>query len=439
MVKGQRGRRMAQGRRPGLRVATAVRTQIAIEMICLDDLLPPGHRARQVWGYVETCDLSPLYEVIRAVVGEAGRPPIDPAILMALWLYATLEGVGSARLLERSCKSDLAYRWICGGVGVNYHTLADFRITCGAVLDGLLTRSMAALAAAGVVELDCLAVDGVRVRAAAGASSFRRRPRLLALHDLAEQKVATLRAELERDPAAAAGRAQARRLREAEAREARLKAAVEAAEEIARERQREAERQRRRQPRAGRSEPRASTTDSEARIMKMADGGFRPADNAQFTTDPKSGCILAVAVTNCSSDRGQLTPAVDGVAERYGRVPRRVLADGGYDGKDDIDALYERSIEVFCPIPGSHDKPVPVAAKRSEGPGVLAWRERMSLEENYGIYRQRFSCERPHADMRNRGLQRLLVCGLAKAKSVILWYAYAYNFLQIRRLAPRRA
>jgi transposase len=429
---------MAEGRRAGLRVSGPVRTQASWDMVCLDDLLAADHRARQVWGYVESCDLSVLYERIRTVEGDAGRPPIDPAILMALWLYATLEGVGSARLLERLCERDLAYRWICGGVGVNHHTLSDFRVEAGAVLDGLLTRSMAALVAAGIVGLECLAVDGVRVRAAAGTSSFRSVARLNELHDMAEKKVAALLAELEADPAAASKRASERGLREAEAHKARIAAAQKAAEAIDRERQRDAEQQRRKTPKKGKS-IRASTTDAEARIIRMADGGYRPAYNIQFKTDQRSGCVVGVEITNKASDRGQLGPAVDEIEKRYGTKPSRVLADGGYDGKDDVEALYRRDIEVYCPVPGSKGERVPAQAKRGEGPGVIAWRERMSEEASFAIYRQRFACERPHADMRNRGLQRFLVRGFEKVKAVTLWYATAYNFLQIRRLAPQMA
>src|ERR1700761_4748897 len=176
---------MATGIRTGQRLWRAQRDQMSWDMICLDDLLSADHRARQVWAYVEGCDLSVLYEKIRAVEGGVGRAAIDPAILMALWLYATLEGVGSARLLDRLCARDAAYRWICGGVGMNHHTLSDFRVEAGAVLDDLLTRSMAGLAQAGIVDLSCLGVDGVRVRASAGASSFRRQPRLVELYDLA--------------------------------------------------------------------------------------------------------------------------------------------------------------------------------------------------------------------------------------------------------------
>jgi hypothetical protein len=357
---------------------------------------------------------------------------------MALWLYATLEGIGSARLLDRLCQSDMAYRWLCGGVGVNYHTLADFRVEAGAVLDGLLTRSMAALVSAGIVSLECFAVDSVRIRAAAGKSSFRSASRLKQLHELAERKVAALAAELHDDPAAATKRKKERELREAEARKGRIEAAQRAADTIAAERQRDAEQQRRRKPKKNR-EPRASTTDGETRIIRMADGAFSPGYSVLVKTDPKTGCVVGLDVSNKASDRGQLLPALDEIEKRYGITPKRALADSGFDGKPDVEALFCRQVEVFCPVPGSQGKPVPAKVQRGEGPGVIAWRDRMSREENFAIYRRRFQCERPHADMRNRGLYRFMVRGIKKAKAVALWYVTAYNFLQIQRLAPQIA
>jgi len=165
-------------------------------------------------------------------------------------LYATLEGVGSARLLERLCERDLAYRWICGGVGVNHHSLSDFRVAAGPMLDDILTRSMASLVAAKVVGLDCLAVDGVRVRASAGASSFRSAERLVELEDAARRKVARLREELQSDPGAATKRSQARAAQEAQARLARLEEARKAAKAIEEERQRVAEKERRKAKKA---------------------------------------------------------------------------------------------------------------------------------------------------------------------------------------------
>ena len=450
---------MASGSRSGQRIWRAQRDQVSWDMICLDDLLSADHRARQVWAYVEGCDLSVLYEKIRAVEGGVGRAPVDPAIVMALWLYATLEGVGSARLLDRLCASDAAYRWICGGVGMNYHTLSDFRVEAGAVLDDLLTRSMAGLAQAGIVDLSCLGVDGVRVRASAGASSFRSQSRLGQLHDLARQRVAELKAELESDPAGHARRKVERNLREAEERGKRIEAAQKAAAAIEAERAEEAVKQRRRKPKNGKP-PRGSTSDAQARVMVMADGGYRPAYNLQFKTDLANGFVVGIEVTNRASDSGQLEAAVEEIERRYQVQPKRLLADGGYGNKDDIDTLYGKGIEVFCPLrskgkpvpaePVSADpvpgeaapaEPVPAEAKAKckEKPGVVAWHERMGQEESATIYARRITCERPHADVRNRGLYRFLVRGVEKVKAVALWYVTAYNFLQIQRLKPQMA
>lgn len=429
---------MEQEHRSGLRLGRAERTQVGFDMMCLDDLLSSDHLARQVWAYVQRCDLSFFYGRIEAVEGEPGRPAIDPAILMALWLYATLEGVGSARLLDRLCKHHAAYRWLCGGVCVNYHTLADFRTDAVDVLDAWLTQSVVGLAAVGVVELQCLEVDGVRVRAGAGTSSFRRKPGLAELQAKAKQKIDSLRAELQSDPAASANRSRQRELQQAEERKSRIEAAQRTAEAIAEEKKKQAKKQRRK-PSKDDDTTRASTTDAEARIMRMADGGYRPAFNVQVKTDPKSQCVIGIEVTNKGSDRGQLCAAVDEIRMRYGRTPEQMLADGGYDGKDDVEALHKDGIEVFAPVPGSKGKKVRAEIKPKEGPGVIAWRKRMSTDEGFAIYKKRFACERPHADMRNRGLQRFLVRGLKKAKAVVLWHVHAYNFIQTRRLAPQLA
>ena len=109
------------------RVQRPERNQIEWRPMALDALLPEDHRARVVWAYVESLDLSPLYAKIRAVEGKAGRDAVAPQILMALWIFATLEAVSSARQVARLCERDLAYLWICGGVGVNPHLLSDFR------------------------------------------------------------------------------------------------------------------------------------------------------------------------------------------------------------------------------------------------------------------------------------------------------------------------
>lgn len=422
----------------GPRILRPERRQVCWDMVDLDSQLPEDHLARVVWAYVETIDVCALERDIKARAGVPGRPTPDRRLYLALWLYATLDDVGSARELDRLCGMHAAYRWLCGGVPVNYHDLADFRVEAGEFLDELLSKSIAALAAEGLVKLDCLAVDSVRVRASAGSSSFRSKQRLADLQEAARERVEALRAEIAADPAAGSRRKRARQVRAAEERAAAIAKAKAAAEEIEAERAREAERQRRKKAKG--KEPRASTSDPEARIMKMSDGGFRPALSFQVKTDPASGLVIGLAVTNCASDRGQLTPAVAEIERRYAKRPKRILADGGFDGKDDIEHLYgpeAGGIEVFCPITGSKGKPAPVVPKPGEGPGVIAWRERMSSQAGFAIYRQRFATERPHADMRNRGFTRLLVRGLRKALAVGHWYVLAYNFMHRRFLAGK--
>jgi transposase len=404
-------------------------------MMRLDDCLPEDHRAREVWDYVAGLDLSRLYDAIGSVEGGAGRPALDPAMLMSLWLYAVLEGIGSARQLAQLCDRDIVYRWLMGGEQVSHKTLSDFRVKAGPVLDDLLSRSVAALVSAEVIELDSLAVDGMRLRASAGADSFRSKQGLAELDRLAREKVAKLREELESDPGASDRRTRARRQRAAEERKRKIEAAQQAEAEIEAQRAKEAEEQRRKQP-ANKRAPRASTTDADARIMKMADGGFRPAYNVRLVTDVESQLVVGVSVGNNSSDRGQIGPAVAEVEARYGQRPQEMLVDGGFDGKKDIEALGTSdrgAVAVYCPWPDTKaGEPRPLTDK--DGPGVRAWYERMVSEEGKKRYARRFATERPHADMRNRGLARVLVRGFDRVRSVVLWYVHAHNFLTISRL-----
>ena len=184
------------------RVLEANRMQVCLRPSDLESLLPAEHPARTLWACVERLDLTPFYAPIAAVEGAAGRPAIDPKILLTLWLYATSEGVGSARELARLCEAHDAYRWICGGVSVNYHTLSDFRVAHQAALDALLTETLAVLLKEGLITLTRVAQDGTRVRASAGAASFRREPSLRRC--LAEAEAQVRRCAAEPDSAGAA-------------------------------------------------------------------------------------------------------------------------------------------------------------------------------------------------------------------------------------------
>jgi len=419
----------AQPPRIGLkRLRHAVRDQIEFQQCSLDELLPEEHEARIVWGYVCGLDLSALYEPIQAVERGPGQAPADPRILMTLWLYATLRGVGSARELDRLCQAHVAYRWICGGVSMNYHTLSDFRTRHVELLDRLLTESVASLMTEGLVTLDRVAQDGMRVRASAGAASFRRQPTLEAALAEAEEQVARLRKELEADPAATKTRQKAARKRAAEERSQRIRAALEQLPQIAAGKKAKE-----------RENARASTTDADSRVMKMGDGGFRPAFNVELATATASQIITGADVTNSGGDQGQLAPMVEQHHQRYDQVPGEALVDGGFVKREDIEHVEQGGTTVYAPVQKPKDpERDPHKPRPDDTPAVAQWRQRMATDEAKVIYRERAAtAECVNALARNRGLQRFLVRGLRKVKAVVLWYVLAHNLM--RAVALRAA
>jgi transposase len=430
------------------RLRTAERRQVEWRPVSLEELVADDHRVRAVWGFVEGMDLSALLGPIKSIEGRPGHPAADPRILLALWLFATIEGVASARQVARLCGEHIAYRWLCGGVGVNAKTLADFRVGHGAALDDLLIDSFAGLVTAGVASLDRVAQDGVRVRASAGASSFRRHSTLEDCREEAAQAVRRLQEEASRDPGAASRREAAARLRAACDRERRVEKALTLTRELhnqqkerVRRREERAFREKQKRAAAGESEPekeqtrekepRASTTDPEARVMKMADGGFRPAYNVQFASDTQSGAVAGVCVDNNGSDMGKMAPMNDVLAADYGARPRQHLADGGYAKFDDIEALENAGVEVYAPIPAPRDKNRDrYAPQPDDAPAIAAWRERMGSQAAKDIYKERAAtAECTNAQARNRGLRQFLVRGARKAKSIALLHGLTHNMV----------
>ena len=314
---------------PRLRLAR--RDQMTFRCESLDQLLPPDHMVRTVWAFTLHLDLTPLYATIKAVEGHAGNTPIDPRILFALWLYATLDGVGSARELERLTTSHLAYQWLCGDVSVNYHTLADFRVAHPDWLDGQLTDTVAVLLQQGLVTLQHVAQDGMKVL---------RRRRGRHLPPTAHPRTLPPRSrgssrKLSRQPERVTPRCHgvSRPPRERATREKaeRLQAALDHLPAV--HASREAFKK------GTGDKARVSTTDPEARTMKMPDGGFRPAYNVQFATDVASGLVVDAMVVNRGTDNGLMGPCVERIGQRYGRAPQAMLVDAGFGSLADIDRL----------------------------------------------------------------------------------------------------
>ncbi len=409
---------------------------MALLPICVDELLPPQHQARTLWALVEGLDLSGFQEDLKARGSEPGRAATDPKILVALWLWAATQGVGSARELDRLCQEQGAYRWLCGGVSLNYHTLSDFRVGHQAALDHLFTQVLAILLHAGVVRVRRISQDGTRIRASAGASSYRRKATLEEQLAVARQQVEALKRQAAA-PVAQEGtaRQQAAQARAARERVARVEQALKLLPELEAIKARQGQKQGPVQP------ARVSTTDPQARVMKMPDGGFRPAFNVQLAQDTASRAIVGVAVNNSGSDQGADQPMRQQIAARQqnaaptGAPVQEHLVDGGYAKHEAVERAAAEGVTLYTPVMQKKRKDGqsidPYAPRPGDSPEIVAWRQRMASAAGQEIYKLRAATsETCNADLKcHRGLLPFRVRGLPKVLAVTLWSALAYNLL----------
>lgn len=416
------------------RLSSPIRNQVEMIMRTLDDLLPQEHLARDIWKYVEGLDLSLVLGKIQSVVGNAGRPAIDPKILLAIWLFATAKGIGSARLIEEYCYEHIAFQWLCGGVSVNYHSISDFRSDHGEQLDDLLTQSVAILAYSGSISLEKVSQDGMRVRANAGSSTFKREETLENYLILAQFLVQDIKEEAEKNPGACKSREAAAQERAATERVERIKRALIELKEVQKEKTESKKRDNNKKIKQEVLEKvRASTTDPEARVMKMACGGFRPAYNVQFATTNVGKAIIGVDVSKKGTDYDQTLKMIDQVDARLGVVPDKWLQDAGYENQAELNKVGEKykDCKIYMPVrvtKKNEDNPHKRSPKDSE---VSAeWRERMGTDEAKEIYKERGeTAEFVNAQSRNKGLQQFFVRGVEKVTCVAILYAIFQNMV----------
>lgn len=413
--------------KPRLRVPQ--RNQVEMVWKSLDELLEPDHQARVIWTAVCRLDLSRWLAEIKAVEGNVGRNATDPRLLVALSVYATLDGVGSAREVARLCTKHLAYQWLCGGVSVNYHMLADFDSQHGEKWDALLTQIVGTLMAENLVTMQRVAQDGMKVRANAGKASFRRNATLERCLEEAREQVDALKVQAGESPNEPQQRASAARKRAAEERERRVVEAIRNCEALQQQREESAKK-------SGREvkEARASTTDPEARVMQFSDGGYRPGYNVQFSTETKSGVIVGVDVTNAGNDQDELPPMLDQLHERYGARPDEALVDGGFASRESIESATEQGTTVFAPLKDEQKQldagKDPYAEKKGDSEAMASFRARMKNPASKLLYRLRCqTAEWVNAVCRNWGLWQMPVRGQAKCRAVATLYAITHDLL----------
>jgi transposase len=423
-----------------IRINRADRRQPTFEMVDLDALVPHDHRVRDVWAFVISLDLTEFYARIKARGSAPGRPPTDAAILLALWLYATLEGIGSARLLSRRCEYDVIYRWICGGVGVNHNILAEFRVDNGSFLDRLMTNTLTALIEEGLICLDEVMIDGTKVRASASRTSMRRKPRMEEIKTEVAARLATLKREIEDDPSVAENRQKRRQLAIVEERAKRVGAALKKYDE----REKALSERAKKHSKTPAEAPRVSLSDPDARSMRMADGAKRPCYNVQVAT--ANGFVVAIDPTERCNDIGLAPNIVKEVEKRCTASPDRLLADNGsMTQKDIVDfARTHPGMAVYSPPKTRAPSATAKSRQRydrnmAKQPDCLKqWRARMESEQGQEVYSRRGMTEHSHARMKNRGFECMPVRGVTKVRSVCQLYAITHNMsLAFHRRAPK--
>jgi len=415
----------------GVRVIGPDRAQLRWEMVDLDSQLPDDHRARLVWAFVQGLDLGEFYDRIKARDEVAGRPATDPQVVLAVWLYATMEGIGSARAIDRLCQQHAAYRWLCGGAPINHDLLATFRRENAATLDRLLSQSLTGLIAEKLITLEELTIDGTKVRARAGRGSMSKRKRLENIEKVVAERVAELKGELDKDPAEPERQRKRRALQAAEERVRRIERAHQKLAELVQEQAARAKRHAKEEAEKG--APKVSVSDPEARVMRLADGAVAPAWNVQVATT--NGFIVAIDPTDRRNDGGLAPGLVEKIVERCGRVPQRLLADTTAMTQEDIvklDAHYPQ-MTVYSPPPPERTEVTAETLRkrrwrrRREPAAVQAWRTRMASEDGQQTYRRRKLTERAHGIIKNRGMSRFLVHGRDKVRAICLLQALALN------------
>ena len=483
--------------RPRLQVIN--RRQLLWRAVDVEQLIGPDHPARAIWELMGQRDLTAFYEPIEAVDGVAGRPARDPRLLLSLWIYAYMDGIPSAREMARQCDFNPAYQWLTAATTVSAHTLSDFRTQHGEALKDLATQLLGLLAEEQMVDLQQVTQDGTKVRASAGADTFRRQGSLERHLQEARQRIE----ELDRSDGEEVSclRQQARQ-RAAQERLSRLEKA-----------QRELRKIQQGRPAEEKPEARVSLTDPEARIMKQNDGGYAPSYNVQLTTDAKQTVIVSVEVTQEGGDAEQLQPAMERLQQETGRVPQQALADGGYTNRRNIVAMARAGIDLIGPplegqvqkqtlyqIRGVAPEYRPEAfafdaganqytcpegkilryktrqaltgqtkytyaadqqdcgacaqkprccptskqgrllVRAEDGPEVAAFRAKMETEEAKSLYRKRGAvAEFPNLVIKERfGLRQFSVRGLQKVGVEALWVCLTFNVQQWIRLCWQR-
>jgi transposase len=345
------------------------RQQLLLRSVDVEKLVEEDHAVRAIWDLVDRADLESFYEKIEAVEGEAGCSAWDPRVLISLWIYAYSRAVSSAREISRGLGYDPAYQWLTGLEVINHHTLSDFRVQHGFALEELFVQVLGVLSHEGLLTLERVMHDGVKIEAGVSDKSFRRQETLERHLETARQGVEEMKEADGEEVRERVAKARERAVRE---RKERLEVALRELQQM----------------QAVQSDPekrqkaRVSTTDPEARIMQQPGGGFAPGYNVQISTDAKATVIVGMGVSQAANDTAELIPAVERIEANLGQVPQQVVVDGSFINHQNLVGMESREVEVIGPVPDHSSQTVAALQKRGVAPEFFPQAFRYDAERN---------------------------------------------------------
>ena len=313
-----------------------IRDQIVSKKTCLDDLLPIRHTARIIWDFVATIDHTIFESRIKSHIGGAGRPAIDPRILMTLWLYAYSEGIASGRKLNDLVLENDVYRWIAGDVSVNYHSIDDFRSKNAEQFDEVSAQLLGILQKEGFLKLKRVGVDGVKIKSKTKKTSFRKKEKLDKYIKEAKKHIKEIQ-KTNINEEAVNERKKAARERAARERVEKLVSAKDEFEKL----------------QAGKKGSRkddvkVSITEPEARNMRFGNhGGFAGAYNVQVASDLDSGVMVGHVPTQDHNDAGGLMHILPEIRKNMGRLPEELVTDAQYTNSNHLDYADKNGVTLY--------------------------------------------------------------------------------------------
>ena len=390
-----------QNKIKGLKVRKPERAQVQFVSTSLDDLIDESHLARKIWHFVESLNTTVLFSGLKTQEGKAGQRAIDRQVLLALWLYALISGITSGREIARRIESDNPFKWIAGGLHINYHTIDDFRSTNKDSFGDLMVQMIASMISADVISGETIAVDGMKISAKAKGSRFHRKKTIEEYLAQAEAYLKQLEEssmeELNRKKKAAKERATKERV-------TKCKKALATFEEL--------------KDKSGKA--RVSITESEARVMKGSNGaGHKPSYNVQVSTDVDSFIITGIEVTQDYNDSHGIEKVLPEIEKNLGKPPKSMITDAGYPTFNNMALLDEKGIEYYSQVDkkkrGRKDSPVTFFRENSKfdkhtGILVCPANQEFKLKPykapdgfiDYKFYRNKKTCE--HCNLLNQCL-----------------------------------